>query len=81
MKVLIDGKEVTVLNDVKIIVENFDWYGNKSELHLTLTSEGLITDVVREDEEDQTTNVVETDSKTYSELFSFLTYSPDPDFS
>lgn len=81
MKVLIDGKEVKALTDVKIIIENFDWYGNEAELQLTLTSEGLITDVVREDKEDQTTNVVETDSKTYDELFSVLTYSPDPDWS
>ncbi len=53
MKVLIDGKEVECLNDVKIIHENQlidvkpsgkEVYGN---LEITLTSEGMIADVWR----------------------------------
>ena len=48
MKVLIDGKEVECLNDVKIIYENEpivrsmgEAYGN---LEVTLNSEGMIAD-------------------------------------
>ncbi len=46
MTVLIDGKEVKVTNDVKIIYSDFDAEAPNVELHLTVTYEGLITDVI-----------------------------------
>lgn len=44
MKVLIDGEEVEVLNDVKIIYEGLGLEEDE-QLHITATSEGLIHDV------------------------------------
>lgn len=50
MKVLIDGKEVKCLNDVKIIHKNqlvdVDRNGNDvmGDLHITLTHEGMVAD-------------------------------------
>jgi hypothetical protein len=51
MKCFIDGKEIAVGNDIKVIYErNYVTNENDTEvfadLHLTLTNEGLITDVV-----------------------------------
>jgi len=45
MKVLIDGKEVECLNDVKVIYEQEDDQGRPQELHVIANCEGLITDV------------------------------------
>jgi hypothetical protein len=47
MKILIDGKEVPVQNDVKVIYEEVD---GADELHLTLTHEGIISDVIADGE-------------------------------
>ena len=41
MKLLVDGKEVVVNNDVKVIYEDVD---EDQEVHATLTHEGLILD-------------------------------------
>ena len=51
MKVLIDGKEVEVQNDVKIIWEQEDDDENEQTLQLTATYEGLIGDVFDEEGE------------------------------
>lgn len=58
MKVLIDGKEVQVLNDIKVIYDgvcvdmDFDTGDEEhAELHVTLTNEGLILDLIDEDGE------------------------------
>jgi hypothetical protein len=52
--VLIDGKPVSFQNDVKIIFPGVYVGGstddNNNELHLSVNSEGLVTDVVREGE-------------------------------
>ena len=54
MKVLIDGKEVEVLNDVKIIYEDEEFYNKDaddlvdSELHLTANPKGLVIDIIQE---------------------------------
>lgn len=47
MKILIDGNEILVQNDVKIIWEEVD---GADELHVTCTHEGIITDVVADGE-------------------------------
>ena len=57
MKVLIDGKEVVCHNDVKVIYEDLVTFGEDAEteyvdLHLTLTHEGEITDVLLKGEID-----------------------------
>lgn len=62
MKLLIDGKEVPFQNDVKVIVEDED-IGEDSELHLTFTHEGVVTDIIDNGQ------VTATDSDTYTELF------------
>jgi len=67
MIVLIDGKEVKVLNDIKIIVDLEN--EQEEELHLTVTHEGVITDVI--DKED----VVLTSSETYQELVENLEWN------
>lgn len=48
MIVLIDGKEVEVKNDVKVIVPVVDIFNDAAtgELHVTLTYEGLILDYI-----------------------------------
>jgi len=56
MKVLIDGVLVPVQNDVKIIV------GGDKALHVTLTDEGIILDLIEDD------LALETGSATYDEL-------------
>jgi hypothetical protein len=59
MKVLIDGKEIKVLNDVKIIYEE-DFYNKKeddlvdSELHLTVNPKGVVFDVIQEGQVEHT---------------------------
>lgn len=47
MKVLIDGIEIEVKNDVKVIHEG---YFPEADLHLTLTHEGIIGDMVQNGE-------------------------------
>lgn len=61
MKVLVDGKEVDVENDVKIVwegefLEEPEVVGEhlKSELHLTANCEGIVLDVVSDGEVEQT---------------------------
>jgi hypothetical protein len=48
MKVLIDGKEVECLNDVKVIWD--DTPDENMELHMAATSEGVILDVYGTDD-------------------------------
>jgi len=68
MIVLIDGKEVEVLNNVKIIYSGVksSWMIDdeeiEAEFHVTLTNEGIITDVVHDDE------IIGTMSQTTREL-------------
>jgi len=70
MIVLIDGKEVKVQNDVKIIYDGVvcdlddDDKDIEAELHVTLTSEGIVTDVINSDDG----GYVATMSRTYGEL-------------
>jgi hypothetical protein len=53
--VIIDGKEIEVLNDVKVIHEDqmTEWEGNpvNGQLHLTMTHEGMIADFYEEKDE------------------------------
>lgn len=58
MKVLIDGKKVEVLNEIRIIEE----LDEDSFIALTLTHEGLIADLI------ETQEVTKTLSCTYDEL-------------
>lgn len=44
MKVIIDGVEHDVKNDVKVIYEDMGPVGG-DQLHITLTHEGVVTDV------------------------------------
>jgi hypothetical protein len=46
MLVMIDGEEVKVTNDIKIVYGDFDAEAPNAELHLTMTSEGMISDVI-----------------------------------
>jgi hypothetical protein len=66
MKVIIDGTETKVLNDVKII-----WENNIEDTsdHLTVTSEGVIVDVT-----DTTGEIIETQSCEVNDLFSMMLY-------
>jgi hypothetical protein len=48
MKVLIDGKEVECLNDVKVIWD--DTPDDNMELHMAATGEGVILDVYGTDD-------------------------------
>ena len=50
MKVLIDGKEIEILNDVKILWDQMDDDENEQVLQLTATYEGLIGDVFQGEE-------------------------------
>jgi len=69
MKVLIDGKEIEVQNDVRIIYDEviYGWDDDDTELegslHLVANHEGLVTDVVDKDGE-----IFATWSNTYGEL-------------
>jgi hypothetical protein len=67
MLVLIDGKEVKVLNDIKIIVEAGSDDDYDRQLHLTLTHEGLITDVFQA-EKGEPLQPSDTDSEMYDEV-------------
>ena len=70
MKVYVDGKEIEVLNDVKIVYDevcvdldmntNTDIYG---QLHATMTSEGMILDLI-----DPEGEICATYAKEYSEM-------------
>ena len=65
IKVFVDGKEVPVLNDVKIVVENYiapDEELGEGELHFTYTHEGRVTDYVQDGE------VLDTVSIMYDEI-------------
>jgi len=52
MKVLIDGKEVECLNDVKVIYDDIlvNKEGTEGELHVILNCEGMVTDLFFDDE-------------------------------
>lgn len=50
MIVIVDGQEIKVGNDVKVIYESFDPDEPDVDLHITLTSEGMIQDIVRDGE-------------------------------
>lgn len=52
MKVLIDGKEIEALNDVKVIMDgdihlSSEPEGDDAHMQLTITHEGLIIDVFK----------------------------------
>lgn len=53
MKVFIDGKEIEVKNDVKIIWDHFiideDWEEEEVMVHLGVNHEGIVIDSVRSD--------------------------------
>ena len=53
MKLIIDGKEVEFDHQVKVIYEDEFMYDDgdemRGELHITLTEEGIITDLYHED--------------------------------
>jgi hypothetical protein len=49
MLVIIDGQKIKVENDVKIIYESFD-PDEPVDLHVTMTSEGMIQDLVQDGE-------------------------------
>lgn len=67
MKVFVDGKEIKCKNDVKIIheVEN-------DELHITCTHEGVITDIVSNN------NIVGTSSIEAQDVYDTLMAGHDP---
>ena len=50
MKVYIDGKLITVTCDVKVVYKDND-YDNQLQLHVTLTNEGIVKDIVDKDGE------------------------------
>jgi len=66
MIVIVDGQVIEVKNEVKVIVEVGD--ESESELHLTLTWEGLIMDSVPKANEIEYTR-----SETYLEMYDDLT--------
>jgi|TARA_Y100000034_G_scaffold54339_1_gene66595 hypothetical protein len=55
MKVLIDGKEIEVLNDVKVIWETTPDEG--MELHMAATCEGIVLDRYSEDDIEATMSI------------------------
>lgn len=60
---LVDGVETDFKNDVRILVEDLEHAsGGEVDLHLILTGEGLIVDVVEDDE------VVATTCQSYDDL-------------
>jgi hypothetical protein len=69
MKVLIDGKEVEVQNDIKVIYDEIifgmddDGKDIEGELHVLLNCEGMVTDLFVDDNE-----LVATMSRTAGEL-------------
>jgi hypothetical protein len=72
MKILVDGKEIQVQNDIKVIYEDvvidYDMDSEEekhAELHATLTHEGLILDVVHEGE------IAGSNSMEYGEMATF----------
>jgi len=50
MNVYVDGKLITVTCDVKVVYEDND-DDNQLQLHVTLTNEGIIKDIVDKDGE------------------------------
>lgn len=62
VRVILDGIETQFLNDVKVIVEAFDPDQDNVDLHLTLTHEGMISDVVLQND------VYATSSTGYAEM-------------
>lgn len=65
MILIVDGKEIKVLNEVKVIVGVDDL--EDQELHLTLTHEGIIQDVI-----DAKGDIPITSSETYQEVLTRL---------
>ena len=61
---LIDGREVAFQNEIKVIYEEDPTIGE--QLHLTVTNEGLVTDVVICDDVEDTT------SETFDEILNLL---------
>ena len=59
MRVLIDGEEIEVLNDVKILWDQEREEGGVNNLQLTATFEGLIADEFNERGEVMRTNSIE----------------------
>lgn len=60
VKLLIDGQETPFQNDVKIIYEADE--DQDEQLHMTYTHEGLVEDLLHDDE------VVKTNNVTYVEI-------------
>jgi hypothetical protein len=56
MRLFVDGNEVEVQNDVTVVYEGLDPDAPGHELHVRLTCEGLITDLVDGDGEVIATN-------------------------
>jgi len=73
MKVLIDGKEVKCLNDIKVIYDgvvfgmNDDDLDLEGELHVALNCEGIVADLISVCE-DGDAEVIGTMSNTYGEM-------------
>ena len=67
--VVVDGKEINIpqpSNDLKVIVESNEVPVGRLQLHFTFTYEGLITDLVYEDDTQE--DVIAASSETYSDL-------------
>jgi len=57
MKVMIDGKNVKCNSEVRVIHETTIWHGCKeteAELHMIISDEGMITDLVIDGEAEKT---------------------------
>ena len=65
MKVLIDGKEVTVLNEVRFITEIGD--SENHQLHTVINHEGIVYDAINDQGQ-----VTLTDSETFLETLDRL---------
>jgi len=77
MIVLIDGKEVECLNDVKVIwTGHEDSQGQHIDSHLTLTYEGAIFDKVSNEAVSNEGYVEQTQSIEYEDLFAIMLNDP-----
>jgi hypothetical protein len=74
MRVLVDGKEIPVQNDVRVIHED-DPANN--DMHLVLNHEGMVIDIVEEQKKGES-KVVATGWFTLDDLGGFTT-GPDDD--
>jgi hypothetical protein len=74
LKAYIDGKEVKVLNDVKVVWEgDCDLADQSRDNHLTLTYEGAILDIVRNEVNSESpSEIEETQSVEVYDLFCTL---------